>query len=184
MEDDALLIKECQSGSMSAFERLVMIHRDRIFGLVHHIIGDFEDANDISQEVFIRAYRSIGSFRGDAGIDTWLNRIAINLSINHVRKESRRKEKNAELADSRDDSQFHRYNTPLDIMEIREITCRFRESLGKLPLDERVVFVLKVQQGLSYREIANAVKCPVGTVVSRLNRARRRLRDRFKDYIV
>ena len=184
MEDDALLTKKCQSGSISAFEEIVKAHRDRILKLVYRITGNFEDANDISQEVFIRAYKSIKSLRGDASFETWLNKIAINLSINHIGKESRRKRGNSELSENREDSYLRRDNTPLDIVEIEEITCRFRESIKSLPIAERVVFILKVQQGLSYKEIADAVKCPMGTVMSRLNRARRRLRDSFKDYTV
>ena len=90
MESDILLIKECQMGDIAAFDRLVHLHREQIYQLASRLTGSHEDADDISQEVFIRAYKSIRNFRGKSKLSTWLYRITVNLSINHLKKESRR----------------------------------------------------------------------------------------------
>ena len=91
-EDDILLIKECQAGQVSAFDRLVEIYRKQIYQLAYCITGNHEDADDISQETFVRAYRAMGDFKGKARFSTWLRRITINLSINHLKSESLRKD--------------------------------------------------------------------------------------------
>ena len=184
MENDFLLIKECQSGSIEAFNEIVRTNREQIHKLAYHITGNFEDANDISQEVFIRAYKSINTFKGNASVSTWLRRIAINLSINHIKKESKHQNTREIFREEDYSSLLRHISTPLDIIETKELSQRISESIRSLPLKERIVFVLQVQHGLSYREIADSVCCPLGTVMSRLDRARRILRDKLKDYIV
>lgn len=185
-ESDVFLIKGCRTGDISAFDRLVIRHRKQMYQLAYRITGNHEDADDISQEAFIRAYKSIGSFRGKSKIVTWLRRIVINLSINHLKKESRRREPSNEGAvggevDSPVSGVAH---NPLANIEADELVQRIKEAEDSLPVSERIVFVLRVHQGLSYKEMARTLNCPVGTVMSRLNRARRRLRDNLKDYVI
>jgi RNA polymerase sigma-70 factor, ECF subfamily len=184
MENDVLLMKECKTGSITAFEEIVKIHRDKIYKLVYHIIGNFEDADDVSQEVFIQAYKSIKTFRGDASVSTWLRRIAINVSINHIKRESKHQKNREFLCDEDFESLLSDIHAVPDIIESKELAHKINESIRSLSLNERVIFVLRVQQGLSYQEIANTVGCSQGTVMSRLNRARKKLRDKLKNYIV
>jgi len=184
MENDVLLIKECKAGSISAFEEIVKIYRERIYKLVYNIIGNFEDADDVSQEVFIRAYRSVKTFRGDASVSTWLRRIAINVSINHIKRESKHQKNREFLSDVDFESLLSDVHTIPDIIETKELAHKINESIRSLSLNERVIFVLRVQQGLSYQEIADSTGCSQGTVMSRLSRARKKLRDKLKNYIV
>jgi RNA polymerase sigma-70 factor (ECF subfamily) len=184
MENDVLLIKECKAGSITAFEEIVKIHREKIYKLVYHIIGNFEDADDVSQEVFIRAYRSVKTFRGDASVSTWLRKIAINVSINHIKRESKHQKNREFLIDEDFESLLSDIHEIPDIIETKELALKINESIRSLSLNERIIFVLRVQQGLSYQEIADSVGCSQGTVMSRLSRARKKLRDKLKNYIV
>ena len=187
MEGEILLIRECQTGDIAAFDRLVELHRERIYQLVYQLTGSHEDADDISQEVFIRAYKSIGKFRGMSKLSTWLYRISVNLSINHLNRESRRAHEisyEKTLSTGRSFNASGRINNPLEDVEAEELAQRIKDSMELLPVAERIVFVLRVNQELSYREIARTLNCPVGTVMSRLNRARRRLRNMLTDYVI
>ena len=185
-EDDILLIKECQAGQVSAFDRLVEIYRKQIYQLAYCITGNHEDADDISQETFVRAYRAIGDFEGKARFSTWLRRITINLSINHLKSESLRKNvtSGGEKLNGENFSEIPAAGNPLENVEAEELAEQIKVAMDSLPVLEKVVFVLRVHQGLSYKEIAQSLGCPVGTVMSRLNRARRRLRNRLKNYVV
>lgn len=186
-ESDILFIKECQTGDISAFDKLIELHRKQIYQLAYQITGSHQDADDISQEAFIQAYKSIGKFKGRSKFSTWLRRIAINLSINHLKKESRHGQKSPdeEILNSRGYSLISSWtNNPLEEVEAKELAGRIKEAMDSLPVAEKVVFILRVHQGLSYKEIARTLSCPIGTVMSRLNRARRRLRDKLKDYVI
>jgi RNA polymerase sigma-70 factor (ECF subfamily) len=186
-EDDILLIKECQAGQVSAFDRLVEIYRKQIYHLAYCITGNHEDADDISQETFVRAYRAICDFKGKARFSTWLRRITINLSINHLKSESLRKNvvnDGGKLNGGNFSGIPARTDNPLENVEAEELAQQIKVAMDSLPVVEKVVFVLRVHQGLSYKEIAQSLGCPVGTVMSRLNRARRRLRNRLKNYVV
>jgi RNA polymerase sigma-70 factor (ECF subfamily) len=186
-EDDILLIKECQAGQVSAFDRLVELYRKQIYQLAYCITDNHEDADDISQETFVRAYRAIGEFKGKARFSTWLRRITINLSINHLKSESLRKNvaNDGEKLNSDNFSQIPASaGNPLENVEAEELAQQIKVAMDSLPVVEKVVFFLRVHQGLSYREIAQSLGCPMGTVMSRLSRARRRLRNRLKNYVV
>jgi RNA polymerase sigma-70 factor (ECF subfamily) len=172
---------------ITAFDMLVESHRKQIYQLAYHLTGNHEDADDISQEVFIRAYRSMGNFKGKSKLSTWLHRITVNLSINHLKREARHTHESSEdkILYSRLDSPALSWkNNPLEDVEAEELARRIGEAIESLPLPERIVFVLRVYQELPYREIARTMDCPMGTVMSRLNRARRRLRDKLMDYII
>ena len=186
-ETDSLLVKKYQAGDISAFDKLVKRYRKQIYHLAYTITGCHEDADDISQETFIQVFKSIGKFKGRSKFSTWLWRIAINLSINHLRKESRHDHEplNEAILDS-EDCLFisRRADNPSEVVEAKELVQRIKEAMDSLPVGEKVVFILRVHQGLSYKEIAETLGCPVGTVMSRLNRARRRLRDKLKDYVI
>ena len=186
-ENDILLVKQCKAGDMSAFDKLVEMYRKQIYHLAYQMTGNHEDAEDISQEAFIRAYKSIGKFKEKSKFFTWLQRIAINLSINHLKKVSRYE--HTHIDEERLDSEGCPLisgweNNPQKVIEAKELAQRIKEAMDSLPIGERVVFILRVNQELSYKKIAKTLSCPVGTVMSRLNRARTKLRDKLKDYVI
>jgi RNA polymerase sigma-70 factor (ECF subfamily) len=185
MERDILLMGERQAADIADFDRIVDLHRKQVYGLAYQLTGSHEDADDISQEVFIRAYKSIRKFRGRAKLSTWLYRITVNLSINHLKKKPGHKHTDEGIFSAGVDPVVPDWSSnPLQDVEAEELAQGIRMATESLPAKERVVFILRVNQELSYKEIARALDCPVGTVMSRLNRARRRLRDKLRDYIV
>lgn len=187
MESDILLTRERQASDIADFDRIVDLHRKQVYGLAYQLTGNHEDADDISQEVFIRAYKSIGKFRGGSRLSTWLYRITVNLSVNHLKKKSKHRHEytDKDIPDTSPDSiVLDRSGNPLQDIEAEELAQRIRTAIESLPVEEKVVFVLRVNHDLSYKEIARTIDCPVGTVMSRLNRARRRLRDKLRDYIL
>lgn len=186
-ENDNLLVKECQAGDISAFDKLVKRYMKQIYQLAYQIVGNHEDADDISQEAFIQAYKSISKFKGRSKFSTWLRRIAVNLSINHLRKKSRHEHEplDEEILDSKDCSLIFSWaNNPAEAVEAKELAQQIKEAMESLPEGEKAVFILRVYHKLSYKEIAKTIGCPAGTVMSRLNRARRKLRDKLKDYVI
>jgi RNA polymerase sigma-70 factor (ECF subfamily) len=186
-DDDILLVKECQAGDKSAYDKLVQHYKRQIYQLAFQLSGSHHHAHEISQETFIQVYQSIKKFKGKSKFSTWLHRIAINLSINYLKKESRQKHAHLEeevFAKNERQPIQGLINNPVEEVEANELAQQIKEAMELLPVTEKVVFILRVQQGLSYKEIAKTIDCPIGTVMSRLNGARRRLRDKLKDYVI
>jgi RNA polymerase sigma-70 factor (ECF subfamily) len=186
-DNNLLLIKECQIGDISAFEKLVNLYKKQIYLLAYQITGNHEDADDISQETFIHAYKAISKFKGESTFSTWLHRITINLSINHLKSESRQVCKTSELEIL--DTKLYSIvsscmDDPSETVETNELIQQIKEAMKSLPVEEKVVFILRVNQDLSYKEMAKTLNCPIGTIMSRLNRARKRLRNKLKDYVI
>ncbi len=187
---DAGLVDECRKGDSSAFDELVRRYKDRVYCVVYRFLGNREDALDVSQEVFVRAYRGIDSFRGTAQVYTWLYSIAANLARNRLRDGSRMgrnkatslellNETSPGMADATDSQ-----TSPRDSAIAGETQALLQQCLGELPEHYRLAFVLRTFEDLSYEEIAEVMGCPVGTVKSRLNQARQMLRDRLKEHAV
>lgn len=183
MQSDILLIKECQAGDISAFEKLVDMHKKQVYQIAYQFTWNHEDADDISQEVFMHAYKSIRKFRGDSQISTWLQRITINISINYMKKMSRSPH-NEELFDEAALSSIPAdIKDPLDNIESGELIHKIRAAIRSLPIKERVIFILRVYRDMSYKEIARFLSCPEGSVMSGLYNAREKLKNKLKDYI-
>ncbi|NUM53560.1 MAG: sigma-70 family RNA polymerase sigma factor [Candidatus Hydrogenedentes bacterium] len=187
---DVGLVEECRKGDSAAFDELVRRYKDRVYNVVYRFLGNREDALDVSQEVFVRAYRGIEGFRGNAKVYTWLYSIAANLARNRLRDSGRLgrnmgtslellNESAPGLADS-----MGQQITPRDNAITDETQALLQQSLGELPEHYRIAFVLRTVEDLSYEEIAEIMGCPVGTVKSRLNQARQMLRDRLKELSV
>lgn len=187
---DVGLVEECRKGDSSAFDELVRRYKDRIYSVVYRFLGNREDALDVSQEVFVRAYRGIDGFRGNAKVYTWLYSIAANLARNRLRDSGRLgrsmgtslealQESAPGLADS-----MGQQSTPRDNAITGETQALLQQCLGELPEHYRLAFVLRMVEDLSYEEIAEVMGCPVGTVKSRLNQARQILRDKLKEHAV
>lgn len=172
-----------------AFERTVRLYKDRIFHYVCRLTGDFEEAEDITQEVFVRAYRSRETFRGECSYLTWLYRIAINLCIDRARDRQRRLDDAISLDAPSDDENAPGWEPsdwsqdPCRELERAELRERVQQSVGTLPDKLRSVVVLYFMQGLSYEEIASTLDCSVGTVKSRLFNAKARLARKLRSYV-
>ncbi|NLK52307.1 MAG: sigma-70 family RNA polymerase sigma factor [Syntrophomonadaceae bacterium] len=176
------LVKKAQHNDLGAFEQLVHIYKDRIFGLCLQLTRNQADAQDLAQETFIRAYTNLGSFRFEADFGTWLHRIAINQGINFQRKQKRDNLISLDAPIQTDEGEITRDlaatgEDPEELFEQRELQNSVHQALDKLSPEHRMVLVLREFQGYSYEEISTLMDCSLGTVKSRINRARQALRD-------
>ena len=168
------MVARARAGDRDAFDGLVRRFRNEVFALAYHFVRNREEAWDISQEVFIKAYRSLKRFRGDAGFKTWLMRI----TANHCKDQFKKRR----LATVRYDGQVGREPaspsaTPDRALEAAELGRAIETAVDALPPKQRMAFVLREYQGLAYQEMAEVMKCNIGTVMSRLHHARRRLQN-------
>ena len=175
-EVDQLLVERVQRGDKDAFDILVRKYQNKIVSLIGRYIHDHAETLDVAQEAFIKAYRAIGKFRGDSAFYTWMYRIAINTAKNHLVAQGRRPP--ASDIDPQDAEQFEGFNrlkhsdTPEREMVRTEIQDRIYATIQALPDELRTAITLREIEGLSYEEIAEAMDCPIGTVRSRIFRAR------------
>ncbi len=191
---DAGLVEECRSGDLTAFDELVRRYKDRVYNVVYRFLGNREDALDVSQETFVRAYRGIVEFRGRAtvcrtetncGVYTWLYSIAANLARNRLRDGGRRgRDKGASLETLAPSALPRTEETPRALAERHELDETLQQCLSELPEHYRMAFVLRTFDDLSYDEIAETLGCPTGTVKSRINQARKMLRERLEHLAV
>ncbi|MGB1556155.1 MAG: RNA polymerase sigma factor RpoE [Oceanococcaceae bacterium] len=172
---DAMLVERAQAGDPRAFDALVLKYQHRILQLVTRFVSE-ADAPDVTQEAFLRAWRAIGKFRGQSAFFTWLYRIAINTAKNWLVSRARRPAgQDMDIQDAEDygiSEQLREQDTPEHIALSGEINERIALALETLPDDLRTAITLREFEGLSYEEIAQAMDCPIGTVRSRIFRAR------------
>src|SRR5262245_37899772 len=176
--DDSRLIAECLAGDTTAFGELVRRYQDRLYNTVYRLVGNAEDARDVVQDAFLNAYQSLDSFKGDAQFFTWLYRIAFNTSVSLKRKQRvvLRIETGAAEGGAHEPIDPSESSRPGHALEQAEEERRLHEALQRLSAEHRAVLVLKDLEGLKYEEMAEALQVPVGTVRSRLHRARMELR--------
>ena len=170
------LIERFKKGDPSAFEAIVLRYQDRIYNLCRYMLQDPRDAQDAAQDVFLKAYRGLKDFRPDSSLYTWLYRIAVNTCLDYRRKSRREALRNEPLTeDLPSDEPF-----PDQLYESREIRESIQLALQKLPEKLRAAIVLREIEELSYEEIAEVLHTSVGTVKSRISRAREQLRHLLK----
>jgi RNA polymerase sigma-70 factor (ECF subfamily) len=173
---DSKLVKRVQKGDKGAFDLLVLKYQHKIVNLVMRYVRDPELALDITQEAFIKAYRALPRFRGDSAFYTWMYRIAVNTAKNHLAAQ-RRRPLDVEL-DLQDPEQYDLHaklretDTPEGVTLGKELKETVERAIASLPEDLRTAIVLRELEGMSYEEIAQTMECPVGTVRSRIFRAR------------
>ncbi len=173
---DEELVLRVQQGDKSAYDILVVRYQHKIIQLVNRYVKDHSEAQDVAQEAFIKAYRALGSFRGDSAFYTWLYRIAINTAKNYLVSRSRRNSdyhidvQDAEAVENA--PQLQGLDTPERHLLSEEIVKTIQAAIENLPEEMRVAIMLREFEGMSYEEIAEAMDCPVGTVRSRIFRAR------------
>lgn len=173
---DQELVRRVQRGDSTAFDALVRKYQHRIVGLIGRYVSDWSECQDVAQEVFMRAYRALPNFRGDAQFYTWLHRIAVNTAKNHLVSQNRRPP--TDDIDAAEAEQFdvgmrlRDTDTPEHELLRQEIERTVMRAVESLPEDLKVAITLREVDGLSYDEIAQRMGCPIGTVRSRIFRAR------------
>jgi RNA polymerase sigma-70 factor, ECF subfamily len=183
-DSDQQLVERVQAGDKAAFDLLVRKYQHRVLKLVGRFVSDAAEAEDVAQEAFLKAYRALASFRGDSAFYTWLYRIAINTAKNAL-VSNRRRPVDFDL-DLQDPEQYDRHarlkegDTPEGVLLTEEIRNVVERAMEQLPEDLRTAIVLRELEGLSYEEIAEAMDCPVGTVRSRIFRAREAIDRKLK----
>jgi RNA polymerase sigma-70 factor (ECF subfamily) len=183
---EAVLIQRCAAGEESACAELVASHERMVFQLALHLLSDRDEALDLSQEVFLRVFRTIHTFRGQAALRTWIYRIAINQARNRQRWWRRRRRADTvqleqHVLDHGELRQPGDGDAPDRAFARKEMAARLWAALDALPFDQRTVIVLREIDGLSYEEIADSLAVAVGTVKSRLTRARQTLRRQLSE---
>ncbi len=166
--DDAELISRYRSGDSKAFDEIVNRHERRVFAIALRICRHHEDARDVTQEVFVTALRALVNFRGDAQLSTWFHRVATNASLDQVRRRQRREGASLDEVGETTDPAPGPESVAIESVRAREVHL----ALGRVGVEHRAVLVLHDLQGLDYAEVAAALEVPVGTVKSRLHRAR------------
>lgn len=182
---EAALIQRCAAGDDTAFAEIVAEHQRMVVQLAMNLLGDRDEALDLSQDVFIRVFRTIGQFRGQSALRTWIYRIAVNQGRNRHRFWRRRRRSDQVSLDAHveahGDFQCGAEVGPDRILAQKELAARLQGALDALPFDQRTAIVLREVDGLSYDEIAFSLGVAVGTVKSRLTRARQSLRAGLRE---
>ncbi len=181
---DKVLVRRVQQGEKEAFDLLVLKYQHRLIKLISRYIRDSAEVYDVAQESFLKAYRALPNFRGDSAFYTWLYRIAINTAKNHLVSQSRRPpdsdvdSSEAEQFDG--ESDLKEYATPERMLLKEEIERTVIDAIDQLPPDLRTAITLRELEGMSYEEIAQTMDCPIGTVRSRIFRAREAINKRLE----
>jgi RNA polymerase sigma-70 factor (ECF subfamily) len=186
-ETDQQLVARVQKGDSRAFDMLVLKYQHRIFGLISRYVHDPDEVQDVAQEAFIKAYRALPRFRGDSAFYTWLYRIAINTAKNYLVSRSRRPPgSDIEVEDAEyfaNGEALHEIETPENALFGAELKAVVERAIRDLPEDLRTAVTLREFDGLSYEDIADIMDCPVGTVRSRIFRAREAIDSKVKEQL-
>jgi len=181
---DALLVRRVQAGEVHAFTELVRKYQDRVFNACLRICGRREDAADLTQEAFLKAFSAIDEFRGASAFYTWIFRIAVNLSISHQRKERHRRTASIDDPGGSGDADFRMPASadadPSDAIAAQETRAQVAAALATLDAEHRAAIVLRDIEGCDYQEIADILELPIGTVKSRIFRGRLALRRQLE----
>lgn len=190
MSTDAVLVLRCQEDDGDAFDEIVARYKDGIYNYIRRMVWNREDVEDLAQEVFVRAFAGIKSFRRDSNLRTWLYRIATNLCVDRYRRKGIEKQLMISLDCEQDGEETTRFMElpdstydPERLCERSELQAEVHRALSRLPDKLRSAILLYDMQGLSYEEIAETLGVPIGTVKSRLFNGRMQLRNLLKPYV-
>lgn len=187
-EQEYALVDRAVAGDKDAFGILVRHHQSRVYSTIYHMVGNHEDANDLTQDTFIKAYKALKSFKKNSGFFTWLYRIGVNLTINFLNSRKKRRFISFDHSDydAESDNQIFELisdKTPRKNIDIRELREKLNEAIQQLSEKHRAVVVMHDIQGMSHEEISEILRCSNGTVRSRLFYARQQLQAALNDYL-
>jgi RNA polymerase sigma-70 factor (ECF subfamily) len=175
--EDAVLVRKAQQGDMDAFETLVRMYQRRVYALCRSLTGAHQSADDLAQDTFIKAYYALARFDTAWPLYPWLRKIAVNSALNYLKTRGRERSIEDESLGPRRVPAAGPSDDPEERLEQAEFRARLDRAVESLPPDQKSVFVLRFHESLSYEEISRALDLPLGTVMSRLNRARQKLKD-------
>jgi RNA polymerase sigma-70 factor (ECF subfamily) len=187
-DEDLVIVRKIQAGDVDAFDSLILKYRERVYSVIYNLTSNREDASDLTQEAFIKAFQSIKRFKGQSSFFTWLYRIALNTSLTHLRKNKLRRFFSFEKMVEEDHTEgfIENLKTESDSDKaalMTELQERLNDAFQKLSVKHRTVITLFEIDGLSHKEIADIVGTSIGTVRSRLHYAKQFLQGELKDYI-
>ncbi|CAN5429885.1 RNA polymerase sigma factor RpoE [soil metagenome] len=186
-DEDKDLVSRSQQGDTAAFDALVVKHAPKLYGLIYHMTSNHEDTNDLLQDVFAKAYRSLKRFRGQSSFYTWIYSIATNMTLNHLKKRNRRKMLSLDDIDShvehdREFIESTAVNTPVREADLHDLQKRLNDAMMRLSDDHRAVVTMFDIQGMPHAEISKILGVSEGTVRSRLHYAHRQLQNYLDEF--
>ncbi len=179
------LVARARGGDEEAFGELVKAFHGRVYGVIYRMVNNAEDARELAQQAWVKAWQRLGSYKGDAQFFTWMYRIAVNAVLDEARRSARRKEVSLDETPEREPRPAAAWQPP-DVgrpdrgMEREEVWRAFEAALARLSPEHRAALILREVEGLSYREIGQAMKCRTGTVMSRIYYARRQMQEMLR----
>jgi RNA polymerase sigma-70 factor (ECF subfamily) len=179
--EDAVLVRKAQQGDMDAFESLVRRYQHRVYALCRRLTGAHQSADDLAQETFVKAYFALARFDAQWPLYPWLRRIAVNSGLNYLKIRGRERSLEEGTVGGRRMPLAAKSDDPEERLENAEFQARLDWAVESLPADQKSVFVLRFHESMSYEEISRTLDLPLGTVMSRLNRARQKLKDLLAD---
>jgi len=183
---DKALVRKAQRGDMAAFEELVLRHRDKIYARAFSMMRNEEEAIDLSQEAWVKGGQRLKQFQGESSFVTWMTRIVINLCLDQLRKQKRHRTESIELMEEESGGVERQMPVvqvnPTEGLERRELRARIDKALSQISVEHRTVLILHEFEELEYKEIAKRMQCSIGTVMSRLFYARRKMANLLAGY--
>ncbi len=179
--EDAVLVRKAQQGDMDAYESLVRRYQQRVYAVCRRLTGAHQSADDLAQETFIKAYFALARFDAQWPLYPWLRKIAVNSGLNYLKSRGRERPLEDGSAGGRRMPSAPKGDDPAEQMERAEFQAKLDGAVESLPADQKSVFVLRFHESLSYEEISETLGLPLGTVMSRLNRARQKLKELLAD---
>jgi len=183
---DEVLVRRAQDGDLVAFEELVVRHRDKLFARAISMMRNEDDANDLSQEAWVKGWQRLKQFQGESSFSTWMTRIVINLCLDQIRKNKRQRAESIQQMEEDQGGVERQMPTvtinPTEGLEKTELRARIDRALGQLSHEHRTVLILHEFEDLEYKEIAKRMQCSIGTVMSRLFYARRKMANLMASY--
>jgi len=174
-QTDLQLVRKVRNGDRAAFDLLVVKYQSRVASIISRYVYDSQEVMDLTQEAFVKAFRAMDRFRGDSAFYTWLYRIAVNTAKNYLESRGRRPQGSADVAEAEnfdDGGRLRDVASPERLLQREELQQALSEAIAQLPEELRSAFLLREYDGLSYEDIARILECPIGTVRSRIFRAR------------